>query len=144
LWSLAQCTANEIYWLMKAVTLYFSTASAATFVCYCDFKPHLIMFLRTCFGILALGLPTNRQNPVNLLIFHVWSWVPMSHIYSWLIRYRNGKYSTFTHNTVSSHTLEAMFFTSEKKSCFSYVLNWCCWLQCAMELCSYYTHYEYR
>jgi hypothetical protein len=31
---------------MKSVTLYFSTAAAAMFVCYCDFKPHLIMFMQ--------------------------------------------------------------------------------------------------
>jgi len=32
---------------MKSLTLYFSTASAAMFICYCDFKPHLIMFMQT-------------------------------------------------------------------------------------------------
>jgi len=63
---------------MKSVILYFSTA-AAMFVCYSNFKSHLIMFMQTgcsisadtlritvlqktisyLFHILSLGLPTD-------------------------------------------------------------------------------------
>jgi hypothetical protein len=151
---------------MKSVTLYFSTPAAAMFVCYCDFKPHLITFMQTGCAISADTLwvtvlqktvsylfqntiPGFAYRPskvtVNLLIFHIRSWVSRSQIYSWLIKYRNGKYSSFTHNTVFSHTFEAMFFTSKRKPCcFSYVPNWCCRLLCAITLCNYYTLNEYR
>jgi len=132
---LAQCTAYEIYWLVNSVTLYSSTASAAMFVCYCDFKPHLIMFMQTGCSIGAdtlwitvvqktVGYLFRNTSPgfayrqlkvtVNLLIFHIWSRVSRSQIYSRLIKYRNGKYSICTHNTVFSHTFETMFFTSKK------------------------------
>jgi len=38
---------------MKSVTLYFNTPAAAMFVCYCDFKPHLITFMQTGCSISA-------------------------------------------------------------------------------------------
>jgi hypothetical protein len=101
------------------------------FVCYCDFKLHLIMFMQTGCSIGADTLwitvlqktssylfrntiPGFAYRPskvtVNLLIFRIWSRVSGSQIYSWLIKYRNGKYSTFTHNTAFSHTFEAMSY----------------------------------
>lgn len=122
---------------MKSVTLYFSIAAAAMFVCYCDFKPHWIIFIQTGYSIGADTLwitvlqktvsclfrntiPGFSNRPskatVNLLIFHIWRWVSTSQIYSWLIKYRNAKYSTCTHNTVFSYTLEAMIFTIKKKT----------------------------
>ena len=79
----------------EITTLCFPTAEAAAmFVCYCDFKPHLIMFMQTgcskgadTLGITVLQktvshlfqntIPGFAYRPsivtVNLLIFHIWS-----------------------------------------------------------------------